>query len=96
MRVCVGLLTLVMMSHAANADECRRVTTPTVLAVKIHGGIWTRTVDLGKTLPVRECGIRMQGAVYCRLDTGARPPVYVRTIDRSGREYTAFWGQSCR
>ncbi|MGB0087644.1 MAG: hypothetical protein WBP94_19995 [Rhodomicrobiaceae bacterium] len=92
----VAFASLLLASVTANADECRRVTTPTVLAVVAHGGVWTRIVDQGKTFAVRQCGIRMYGNVYCLLNTDGNPPVYLQQIDQSGREYTAFWGRVCR
>lgn len=97
MKIVVGAFAcLLLFAAAANAEECRRVTTPTVLAIVAHNGVWTRPVELGKTLKVSKCGIRMYGNVYCQLDTDAKPPVYVQNSDRSGNEYTAFWGKSCR
>ena len=82
---------------AASAQaECRRVTTPTVLAIVAHGTVWTKPVELGKTLRVSACGIRIYDNVYCQIDSEAKPPVYVLDGDRSGKEYTAFWGKVCR
>lgn len=96
MRFVLGAIFFFSLAAPAGATECRRVTTPTVLAVVAHGGVWTRTVNLGKTFSVRECGIRMFGKVYCQLNTTSEPPVYVQHGDSSGKEYTAFWGKSCR
>jgi hypothetical protein len=90
------LACLLPLATTAQADECRRVTMPTVLAIVVHDGVWTRPVALGKTFKVKKCGIRMYGNVYCQLDTNAKPPVYVLDGDPSGKEYTAFWGKACR
>ena len=90
------LACLLSLATTAQADECRRVTMPTVLAIVVHNGVWTRPVALGKTFKVKKCGIRMYGNVYCQLDTDAKPPVYVLDGDPSGKEYTAFWGKACR
>jgi hypothetical protein len=97
MKIASGVLAcLLPLATTAQADECRRVTMPTVLAIVVHNGVWTRPVALGKTFKVKKCGIRMYGNVYCLLDTDAKPPVYVLDGDTSGKEYTAFWGKACR
>src|SRR5262245_51958695 len=97
MKAAVGIIVALLLTTAqANAEECRRVTTPTILAIVVHDGVWTRPVELGKTLKVSRCGIRMYGGIYCQLDTNAKPPIYVQDRDRSGKEYTAFWGKACR
>ncbi len=97
MKIAAGaLISLLLFTAPATADECRRVTTPSVLVVVAHGALWTRIADLGKTYAVRKCGIRMFGSVYCQLNTDTNPPVYLQQVDRSGREYTAFWGRACR
>jgi hypothetical protein len=97
MKIAAAMLAwLVLALSAANAAECRRVTAPTVLVVVAYGGPWTRVVDQGKTFAVKQCGIRMFGAVYCQIDTDGKPPVYLQQIDRSGKEYTVFWGKACR
>ena len=93
--IAAATATALLLAGSAQA-ECRRVTTPTVMAIVVHGGVWTRPVKLGETLRVSKCGIRIEGRSYCQLETSAQPPVYVQDSDPSGREYTAFWGKSCR
>ena len=90
MKIAVWTVAATILLAASARAECRRVIAPTVLAVVAHGGVWTKPVDLGKTLKVRQCGIRINGSVYCQIDTDAKPPVYVLDADPSGKEYTAF------
>lgn len=91
-----AMLAVAGLSNAALADECRRVTRPTTIAVVAHGGVWTRAAELGMTFRARDCKTRMNGNVYCRLHPYEQPEVYLRHADEQGNEYTAFWGDRCK
>jgi hypothetical protein len=97
MKTIFGLLAAAFaFAVPATADECRRVTTPTVVAVVAHGGVWTRKVEQGKTFTVKDCGTQMFGKIYCRIRTAENPPVYLQHTDQSGYEHTVVWGKNCR
>jgi hypothetical protein len=97
MKAVLGLFALsVFLATPANAEECRRVTSATVIAVVAHGGVWTRAVERGKTFTVRDCRTRMFGKVYCRLSSAGKPPVFLQHVDGRGREHTVVWGKNCR
>jgi hypothetical protein len=91
-----ALLAVSCLSSTALADECRRVTRPTTIAVVAHGGVWTRAAELGMTFRARDCKTRINGNLYCRLHPYEKPDVYVRHADEQGNEYTAFWGNRCK
>jgi hypothetical protein len=90
------LCTLIYSLSPATADECRRVTSPTVIAVLAHGDVWVRKADRGMTFRARECKTNIGGSLYCRVYPYRKPEVYLKHADKSGREYTAFWGKDCQ
>lgn len=97
MKLMVTLLAMwTSLTSLAQADECRRVTKPTVIAVVAHGGIWTRAAELGMTFRAKDCNTRINGNLYCQLYPYQQPEVYLRHADQAGNEYTAFWGNHCR
>ncbi len=89
-----GALTLFM--PAAMAEECRRVIEPTVIAVVAHGDVWVRRAERGLTFRAESCKTNIGGNLYCRVQPYRSPEVFLKHADKSGREYTAFWGDSCK
>jgi len=94
----VGIVSglVVLLAGQAQAEECRRVTQPTTLAVMAHGGLWTRTADPGMTFRAGHCTMRIKGKVYCKVYPYSEPQVFIQHADRAGNEYTVVWGKRCR
>jgi hypothetical protein len=96
MKTLFGLMVAaIAFAMPATADECRRVTTPTVVVVVAHGGVWTRIAERGKTFTVKNCATRMFGKVYCRISSAESPAVYLQHVDQAGAEHTVVW-RNCR